>query len=220
MLNEHCNRLLFVIWIFIFGYFWHWNTKKILKFSTETSRKLIHILIGFTWIILYRYLRNTIHFIIIPLSFIIINALSYKFKIFKMFERETNEKNHYGTIYYAIAMTIMATLSFFNEQLLLPYGLSVFVLSFGDGAAALFGTAIKKHNPKITKEKSLIGTLACIIFSGLGIILFEQILNINISILYVALIAVITGILELVGYGLDNFSVTLGVMLISYFVIN
>lgn len=90
--------------------------KKILKFSTETSRKLIHILIGFTWIILYRYLRNTIHFIIIPLSFIIINALSYKFKIFKMFERETNEKNHYGTIYYAIAMTIMATLSFFNEH--------------------------------------------------------------------------------------------------------
>lgn len=84
----------------------------------------------------------------------------------------------------------------------------------------MFGSAIKKHNLKITKEKSLIGTLACIIFSGLGIILFEQILNINISISYVALIAVITGILELVGYGLDNFSVTLGVMLISYFVIN
>ncbi len=194
--------------------------KKILKFSTETSRKLIHILIGFTWIILYNYLKNTIHFIIIPLSFIIINALSYKFKIFKMYERESNKKNHYGTIYYAIAMTIMATLSFFNEQLLLPYGLSVFVLSFGDGAAALFGTAIKKHNPKITKEKSLIGTLACIIFSGLGMILFEQILNINISTSCVALISVITGILELVGYGLDNFSVTLGVMFLSYFVIN
>lgn len=126
--------------------------KKILKFSTETSRKLIHILIGFTWIILYRYLRNTIHFIIIPLSFIIINALSYKFKIFKMFERETNEKNHYGTIYYAIAMTIMATLSFFNEQLLLPYGLSVFALSFGDGAAALFGTAIKNTILKLLKK--------------------------------------------------------------------
>lgn len=193
--------------------------KKATNISTEISRKIIHILIGFTWIILYNYLRGTVHFIIIPLSFIIINALSYKFKIFKMYERESNEKNHFGTIYYAIAMTIMAILSYLYEPLLLPYGLSVFVLSFGDGVAAILGSSIKKHNPKITKEKSLIGTMACIVFSGFGVVLFGLLFNINLSFSYIILIAVTAGLLELVGNGLDNFSVTFGVMFISYLII-
>lgn len=199
--------------IFLIG-----GLQKLFKFKVELSRKLIHFFIGFVWLILYRYHKGTYHFAVIPFSFVIINYLSYKFRIFKMFEREDEEKNHLGTVYYAASITIMALISLFWEQTLLPYGLAVFCLSFGDGAAALIGSGIKKYNPKITKEKSLMGTLGAIVFSFVGSLLYLWIFPaMGLSLLQVAAVSVAAGLLELVGMGLDNFSLPLGVMALATF---
>lgn len=199
--------------IFLIG-----GLQKLFRFEVEISRKLIHFLIGFVWLILYRYHRGTYHFVVVPFSFVIINYLSYRFRIFKMFEREETGKNHFGTIYYAVSITLMALISLIWEETLLPYGLAVFCLSFGDGAAALVGGGIKKYNPKITKEKSLMGTLGAMVFSFVGSILFLWIFpEMGLTPVQVGVIAFAAGLLELVGNGLDNFSLPLGVMALATF---
>lgn len=188
--------------------------QKLFKFDLEISRKVIHFFIGFVWLILYKFHANTWHFLMVPISFIIINYASYRFKIFKMFERE-DEKNHYGTIFYAVSMTIMSGVSLIWPQTLIPYGIAVFCLSFGDAAAALCGTYIKKGNRMITKEKSLFGTLGAIVFSVVGIVLFLAIIPAALDWWQIIILAVATGLLELVGKGFDNFSLPFGVLTLA-----
>lgn len=188
--------------------------QKCFRFDVEISRKIIHFFIGFVWLILYKYHSGTWHFLVVPISFIIINYASYKLKIFKMFERQ-DEKNHYGTIFYAISMTVMSGVSLVFPQTLIPYGIAVFCLSFGDAAAAICGSYIKKGNRMITKEKSLFGTLGAIVFSVVGIFLFLLIIPAPLSLWQILLLAVASGLLELVGKGLDNFSLPFGVLTLA-----
>ena len=186
------------------------------KSKTEVSRKVIHILLFFVWVLLDLLFKNTIHQIIIPFTFIIINYLSYKFNVFKAIERKEN--NHLGTVYFGIAVFIVMTFCYFFPQYHIYSGIAVFCLTFGDGFAALIGTLIK--SPKIRSSKSISGFLACFLFVFLSLIAFKYIYLPQLSVLYIFLIAIITAILELVGKGLDNFSVTIGTFLISILLIN
>ena len=189
--------------------------KKIFRLPSEWSRKLVHIFISFTWIILYRYLFGTVHFIVVPFSFVIINYFSYKYKIFKMYERDDGENNHYGTIFYAASLTIMAIISTIWKEAVIPYGIAVFCLSFGDGAAALVGPMITKHNFRITGEKSLFGTIACVAFAFIGIIILNAFVPLELALWQILLLSVATGFWELVGKGYDNFSIPGGIMILS-----
>ena len=188
--------------------------QKLFHFDLEISRKVIHFFIGFVWLILYRYHAGTWHFLVVPFSFVVINYASYKLKIFKMFERE-DEKNHYGTVFYAISMTIMSGISLIWPQTLIPYGIAVFCLSFGDAAAALCGCYIRKGNRMLTREKSLYGTLGAIIFSIIGIFLFMLILPNSLQLWQILLLGLASGLLELVGKGLDNFTLPFGVLALA-----
>ena len=185
--------------------------QKLVSFDVEISRKLIHFFIGFVWLILYKYHAGTWHFLVVPFSFVVINYASYKLKIFKMFERE-DEKNHYGTVFYAISMTVMSAVSLIWPQTLLPYGISVFCLSFGDAAAALCGKYIRKGNRMLTKEKSLFGTLGAMVFSVIGIYLFLLIFPLPLAFWQILLLGIAAGLLELAGNGLDNFTMTFGIL--------
>lgn len=163
---------------------------------------------------MYFYLKGTIHIIIVPLIFIAVNFLSLKLKLFKSMEREQKDgKNDFGTVYFAICMTVMSVISYFCNKALIPYGIAVFCLSFGDGAAAMAGSLIKKHNPVIVKGKTLAGAVACFIFAALGIILICCVLDIEISFWRIALLAFISSVLEVISGKYDNFAVPLGVML-------
>ena len=189
--------------------------QKIFRFDLEISRKIIHFLIGFVWLILYKYHAGTWHFVVTPTTFVVINYLSYKFKLFKMFEREDGAGNHYGTVYYAASIAIMSAVSLLLPQTIMPYGIAVFCLSFGDAAAALCGQYIKKGNVKITKEKSLFGTVGGVVFSLIGIGIFLCIFPVELSLLQIVLLGVASGLLELVGHGLDNFAMPFGIMALA-----
>lgn len=194
--------------------------KKIFKFELEVSRKLIHTFLAFTWVILYHYLRGTWHFVIMPFIVIFVNALSYKFKIFKMFERDDSDgKNHFGTIYFAIVMTIMAALTQFFPELMIPYGVAVFCLSFGDGAAALFGSMVKSKI-MIRKDKSLVGTICCAVFAVVGIYILNLFIPLDLPFWGVVVLGIATAAAELVGAGLDNFSIPAATMLITWLLMN
>ena len=49
---------------------------KKLGFSSELARKLIHVLICFTWLVLYKFFAHSWQILVMPVSFIVINALS------------------------------------------------------------------------------------------------------------------------------------------------
>ena len=71
---------------------------KIFDLRPEVSRKIIHISICFTWIVIYEFFANSWQCLVMPISFIIINALSLKYHFFKGMERE-GEKSTPGTVY-------------------------------------------------------------------------------------------------------------------------
>lgn len=187
---------------------------KLFKFPSELSRKLIHILICFTWLILYRFFEGSWQILVMPVSFVIINALSLKFKFFKGMERE-GEKSTPGTVYYAMAITVLMALSLIFPKTLIPGGIAIFCLSFGDGFAAIAGEFFGKHSPKITKTKSLIGSAACMVFAVIGVYILSIFVPIGLSFPQVLIIGAATAVLELAGWGLDNFTISFGIVALA-----
>ena len=187
---------------------------KMFDLRPEVSRKIIHISICFTWIVIYEFFAGSWQCLVMPISFIIINALSLKYHFFKGMERE-GEKSTPGTVYYAIAITLLFASSLIWPETLIPGGVATFCLSFGDGFAALFGEFFGKKSPKITRNKSLVGSLACFAFSVIGIYILSIFVPVNLEFYEILIIGLATSVFELVGFGLDNFTITIGVMLLA-----
>lgn len=181
-------------------------------YNVEASRKIIHISLFAIWIFIDMFIKNTIHQVIIPIIFIIVNILSNKFKIFKSIERESD--NCYGTIYFALSITIIMLVVYIFPEFYYCSGIAMFCLTFGDGFASLIGYNTK--SPKIYKNKTLNGCIACFIASTLSIIIFEHFYNTGINILMSCIIGVAVVIFELIGGDLDNIFVTLSSFILSY----
>jgi dolichol kinase len=147
-------------------------------------------------------------------SFIIINALSIKYKFFAGMERE-GEKASLGTVYYAAAITVLMAISLVFEETLIPSGIAVFALSFGDGFAAIAGHYLGKNSPRITKNKSLVGSVACFVFAIAGVYILSLFVPIELSFAQVAIIGAATAVLELAGWGLDNFTISFGIVALA-----
>ncbi len=134
--------------------------QKLFKLSNDFSRKIIHIAVG-NWIFIALYYFKDWYIAIIgPVTFILINFLSYKFTIFKAMELE--EKNP-GTIYYPISLAICTLFTYARQPLLmLPY-LGIMAMTWGDGMAAVIGRKwpIRQLRPR----KSLAGSIAFFIFT-------------------------------------------------------
>ena len=188
--------------------------QKAAKFSAEVARKIIHILLCFTWLLLYHCFWDNWQIIIIPISFVLINYLSYRFKLLKMIERESQSDNHKGTIYFAVAMTALMGCALIFPSTIMMTGISVFCLCFGDGFAALFGQMFIKR-VFIRNGKSVQGSVACIIGTIIGLAIFMLIMHYHIPIYAIIVLSVSTALLELVGRGLDNFSIVAGTYVLS-----
>lgn len=178
----------------------------------ELSRKFIHISLFMVWVFIDIFFKNTIHQVIIPFTFIIINYLSYKFKLFKSIERE--EDNHLGTVYFSIAIFVILLVAYIYPELYIYTGISTFCLTFGDGFASFIGSSIKSK--KIKDNKSLIGFISCFIFSFISLIAFKYIYLNDLSFTDIFIIASLAAIFELVGLGLDNFSIVFVTFIVSY----
>ncbi len=136
------------------------------KRGKEVSRKFIHIMLGNWWIIAMYFFSNVWFAIFVPATFVIINYLSYKNNLIKVMER--NEQDGFGTVYYAIALLILAIVSFgiFKkpELGLVP----TLVMAYGDGLAALIGKSIKSKKYKFsTTKKSIAGSMTMFVITTL-----------------------------------------------------
>lgn len=185
------------------------------KTNTETSRKLIHTGLFLVWVLIDLFFKDTVHQIIIPVIFLVLNALSYKYDIYKSVERK--EDNHKGTIYFAAAITAVMTAAYFLPELYYPSGIASFCLTFGDGFAAMIG--YNTDTPKLRNNKSVSGSIACICSSVIALQIFAAVYPVDFSGPAIFLVSFYAAIFELVGKGLDNFSVTFGTFLMSWLLI-
>ena len=186
----------------------------------KITRKLVHILVGFEWVILYHFMGAGWHFLAVCLGFTAILAISHRKNLMPMISSDGD--NSPGTVYYGIAMSVMALICVFLPDMILPFGIGVFCTSLGDGLAGLFGQLMSfPKNVKIYGNKTIYGTLVnfvvCVIAAGV----FNATFQLGMQIAHILLIALFATQLELVtGKGLDNISITLGVSFLTYFFVN
>lgn len=180
------------------------------------TRKLVHIFIGFEWVILYAFHGATYHFLIVCLCFLALLIVAYKKRLLQMISSDGD--NAPGTVYYAVSMSLMALASLIDQRFILPFGLAVFVTSLGDGFAGLLGGLVKKHNPKIYKQKTLVGALANFVLSSATAIAFMMIFeDMGLTTTHCLVIGALSVGIELIsGFGLDNITLPLLVATFTY----
>jgi len=179
------------------------------------TRKLVHIFVGFEWVILSHYHGASFHFLIVCLFFLVVLALSHFLKLMPMMSSDS--ENAPGTVYYAVAMSIMAVICLFEPRMLLPFGIGVFCTSFGDGLAGVVGQLITKGNPKVYGDKTLFGMIANLIFSLGSALLLSHFYSMGLNFWQCLLIALLSVGLEVItGFGFDNITTTLGTAFLAY----
>ena len=167
------------------------------------------------------YFFNNVWFAaFVPLTFVIINYISYKKDIIKVMEREEDKKDGLGTVYYACSLLILVIITFgvLNKPIL---GLvPIFVMAFGDGLAAIFGKLIKSKKYKVyDTEKSIAGSLTMFIVSFIIISIYLVYINSPFWYLKGIIISLIITVLEAISIkGTDNITVPIATLIMLMFV--
>lgn len=184
--------------------------------NKEASRKYIHIMLSNWWIIAMVFFDNPIFACIYPALFVVINFVSYKYNIIKTMERDEDKKDGLGTVYYAVALTVLAYLTFgpLNNPALGLCG--IIVMGYGDGMAAIVGQSIKSKEFKIGRTtKTIAGSLTMLIITF--IILSGFLVYTNVAWWFVKAIvfALVITVIEAISIkGTDNITVPLSTALL------
>ena len=183
------------------------------------TRKVVHILVGFEWVILHHFMGASIHFLVVCIMFLVILTVAYKGRLMPMIASDSD--NAPGTVYYALAMTGAALVCLFLPGAMLPFGIGVMCTSLGDGMAGVIGQVFSKRNPRIFGNKTLFGSLTNVLVSALATFIICSVYSVEIGIFACVVIGVLSAELELITpYGFDNVSVTWGTMALAYCFMN
>jgi len=191
-------------------------TEKVLVKHPETSRKVLHIMVGNIAFLLPIFVTREMMTFVAAAPFIILTFLMSPYTPLKSIRGRTSSAGHsMGLVYYAITWTVLAYL-FFDQMIIIAIG--IFAMSYGDGFASLIGIKFGKQKYNIVgDEKSYIGTFSMFLFTFItmiiGIIYYQYVQTINfsftpVSIGFLALFAAVGAIIE--GFtpkGLDNLTV-------------
>ena len=178
-------------------------------YSTEFTRKLIHISVGmwaFGTVLLFQHWYFAI---IPPLSFVVLNYISYRGEIFKSVE--TGEKGNLGTVYFPISFAIIICLFWERPNLLVA---SLMPMTWGDALAAVLGRRYGQRKYSVLgSTRSVEGSLAMFIFSWLSVFLALLLLpplGWQASLLYALAVAVFATLVEALSpWHMDNLTVPL-----------
>ncbi len=209
------NNLIGIISITIYIVLVLVMSKFLTKKGKEASRKFVHIMLSNIWFFYLIFIDSISYAWILPAVFVIMNSLSYKFKIFKSIERENSDG--FGTIYYAISILLISlfTYKIGNPLLGLP---GILVMGYGDGFAAIIGQKIKSKEYKVgNTTKTIAGSTTMFLFSLAICMVVFRILNMEYFWVKAIGVAVVATILEAVSIkGLDNISVPVLVTILTY----
>ncbi len=135
--------------------------------SSEVSRKIIHIGVSNWWLIAMNFMESPLIASVGPVSFIVINIISYKKHLFPAMEDDVPRDN-LGTIYFPISLLILVLLCFNGLLPMYAGAAGILVLGYGDGLAALVGVhfgRIKLSFGPFHTKKTLLGSLTMFVVS-------------------------------------------------------
>lgn len=186
------------------------------KNGKEASRKFIHIVLSNWWFLAMYFFDNVLYLSIVPLSFVIINYISYKKNIISVMERKENNKEGLGTVYYALSLFI---LSIFTFQIIRKpeIGLcSILVMGYGDGLAAIIGKKVNSIQYKVgNTQKTLAGSCTMIVISFLIVAIYLYTIQTNLWMFKSIVIAILVSIIEAISIkGTDNITVPISTCLL------
>lgn len=181
------------------------------KFGEEASRKFIHIMLGNWWIIAMLCFDNVIWASFVPITFIIINYVSYKKNIISVMERNDNKKEGLGTVYYAISLLILAIVTFGILQKPELGLVPALVMAYGDGLAAVIGKKVKSKEIKIgNAKKTIAGSITMFIVTVIIVAIYLIFMQNPLWWIYSLIIGAVATIFEAISIkGFDNITVPL-----------
>ncbi len=189
--------------------------------SVEISRKLVHILLS-NWILLALEVYNTAWACVVPACFVILNYLSFHNKFFSAIERDND--NSLGTVWYALSLFLLCLVGYFlNVPWIAACGM--LAMGYGDGIGALIGKRWGKlHFTGIYSKKSLEGTFAVMLFSGLSVwfvcTTYANHLSPRFTLIIAISCAISAAVIELFSpLGIDNLTLPLSVSFIVFLLI-
>lgn len=177
------------------------------KAGKEASRKFIHIMLANWWFIAMYFFKNAIWASIVPLSFVIINYISYKKDLIDVMEREKNDG--LGTVYYAISLLLLSIYTFGIIRRPEIGLCAVLIMGYGDGLAAIIGRSIESFSYKIgNSQKTLAGSCTMFFISFLIAAVFLASIASPMWLLKAILLAISVTVIEAVSVkGTDNITV-------------
>ena len=206
--------LLYLFFIFLISIVF----KRFNEDSREIVRKIIHIGIG-PLIPIALFLKIDQNSALIFTGIISLMVLiNYVYKILPIIE--VVDRKSYGTLFYCLSLFILISL-FWNKD---PFSLitGFFIMTFGDGLAALIGKSFDSRNWIFFKQKkSLFGTLTMFLTSLLVVFSlgYSQQSSFNISYFAIALLA--TFLEQFSVLGIDNFIVPItSALCFNFFISN
>lgn len=104
------NNLIGIVAIIVYIIIVFLVSEFLTKKGEEISRKFVHIMLSNIWFYYLAFIDSFIWACVLPAAFVVINAVSYKFKIFKTIERENNDG--FGTVYYAFSILLICIFTY------------------------------------------------------------------------------------------------------------
>lgn len=174
------------------------------KIGKEASRKFIHIMLSNWWFIAMYFFTNVFSAALVPMTFVIINYISYKKNLISVMERENQDG--LGTVYYAISLLIVSIFTFGIIKRPEIGLCSILIMGYGDGLAAVIGKSIKSYEYKIgNTKKTIAGTLTMLLITLIIVAIFLYTTKSNLWIIKSIIISIILTILEAISIkGTDN----------------
>lgn len=180
--------------------------------NEEGTRKFVHISVSNYWLIAMYFFSNSWWASLVPLLFIIVNYLSYRYSFISAMERSDQEKASLGTVYYPISLTVLSLFTF--SQFSSPYVGAIGILSmgYGDGLAGIVGSQWgKKKLSVINRQKTILGTFTMFVVTFLVITGLLFVVNKEHALLIALFLAAAGTLIELISpNGTDNLTLPLG----------
>lgn len=158
------NDILGVVFVYVYVAILLVFTEKVLVKHPETSRKVLHVMVGNIAFLLPVFITREVMAFIAAGPFILFTFLMSPYTPIKSIRGKTSSAGHsMGLVYYSITWTILAYL-FFDTMVVIAIG--IFAMSYGDGFASLLGVRYGKHKYNVVgDEKSFVGTAAMFLFT-------------------------------------------------------
>lgn len=189
--------------------------------NKTVSRKIVHIVSSFVWIICQCFFGCSVHWVILNgFGALALGFVTYCGKL-KVFARDDTE-NSVGLFYFGLSTFIVSVVCYFVEPNLYLYaGIAYFCLSLGDGFAPIVAEIFKKSNVDIRPGKTLYGTLGVYVVSFFATLIFTRAVGMNLDVPFILSVAALTCVVEFYSVkGLDNLFIeffVFGYLVLSYY---